>query len=90
MPGYTYVAVDQNGREKRGRIEAQSSEEVSQQLKKDGLFPVEMKEQGVLNKDHGYLHRCKSQAARPERFLPSVCQHYTGRCSHEGSPADDD
>ena len=51
MPGYTYVAVDQNGREKRGRIEAQSSEEVSQQLKKDGLFPVEIKEQGVLNKD---------------------------------------
>ena len=50
MPGYTYVAVDQNGREKRGRIEAQSSEEVSQQLKKDGLFPVEIKEQGVLNK----------------------------------------
>ena len=51
MPGYTYVAVDKNGREKRGRIEAQSSEEVSQQLKKDGLFPVEIKEQGVLNKD---------------------------------------
>ena len=51
MPGYTYIAVDQKGKEKRGRMEAENRDEVSQQLKKDGLFPVEIKEQGVLNKD---------------------------------------
>lgn len=51
MPGYSYVAVDQRGKEKRGRIDAENREEVSQQLKKDGLFPVEIKEQGVLNKE---------------------------------------
>ena len=51
MPGYSYVAVDQRGKEKRGRIEAENRDAVSQQLKKDGLFPVEIKEQGVLNKD---------------------------------------
>ena len=51
MPGYSYVAVDQRGKEKRGRIEAENREAVSQQLKKDGLFPVEIKEQGVLNKE---------------------------------------
>ena len=51
MPGYTYIAVDPKGKEKRGKMEAENRDEVSQQLKKDGLFPVEIKEQGVLNKD---------------------------------------
>lgn len=51
MPGYTYIAVDQKGKEKRGKMEAENRDEVSQQLKKDGLFPVEIKEQGVLNKE---------------------------------------
>ena len=32
-------------------MEAENRDEVSQQLKKDGLFPVEIKEQGVLNKE---------------------------------------
>lgn len=51
MPGYIYIAVDSKGKEKRGRVTAENRDEVSQQLKKDGLFPVEIKEQGVLNKD---------------------------------------
>ena len=51
MPGYTYVAVDEKGKEKRGRMDAENRDAVSQQLKKDGLFPVEIKEQGALNKD---------------------------------------
>ena len=48
MPGYTYVAVDEKGKEKRGRMDAENRDAVSQQLKKDGLFPVEIKEQGAL------------------------------------------
>ena len=51
MPGYSYVAVDQRGKEKRGKIDAENRDAVAQQLKKDGLFPVEIKEQGILNKD---------------------------------------
>ena len=51
MPGYSYVAVDQRGKEKRGKIDAETRDADAQQLKKDGLFPVEIKEQGILNKD---------------------------------------
>ena len=51
MPGYSYVAVDKRGKEKRGRMEADNRENVSEQLKKDGLFPVSIQEQGVLNKE---------------------------------------
>ena len=51
MPGYSYVAVDKRGKEKRCRMEADNREKVSEQLKKDGLFPVSIQEQGVLNKE---------------------------------------
>ena len=51
MPGYSYVAVDSRGKEKRGRMDAAKREEVVQQLKNDGLIPVSIKEQGVLNKE---------------------------------------
>lgn len=51
MPGYSYVAVDSRGKEKRGRMDAENREEVVQQLKNDGLIPVSIKEQGVLNKE---------------------------------------
>ena len=89
MPGYTYIAVDQKGKEKRGKMEAENRDEVSQQLKKDGLFPVEIKEQGVLNKDLDFSIG-KKVKPRDLSVLPAVCQHHTGRCSDEGSPADDD
>ena len=75
MPGYTYVAVDEKGKEKRGRMDAENRDAVSQQLKKDGLFPVEIKE---------------SQATRLKCVLPAVRQHYAGRRAHERSTADDD
>lgn len=51
MPGFTYVAVDNRGKEKRGSIEADNKEKVVDILKNDGLIPVSVKEQGALNKD---------------------------------------
>ena len=51
MPGFTYVAVDKRGKEKRGSIEADTREKVIDILKNDGLIPVSVKEQGALNKD---------------------------------------
>lgn len=51
MPGFTYVAVDKRGKEKKGSIEADNKEKVADILKNDGLIPVSVKEQGALNKD---------------------------------------
>ena len=51
MPGFTYVAVDKRGKEKRGNVEADNRERVVELLKNDGLIPVSVKEQGVLNKE---------------------------------------
>ena len=86
MPGYTYVAVNEKGKEKRGRMDAENRDAVSQQLKKDGLFPVEIKEQGTLNKDIDFSIGKKVKPR--ECVLPSVRQYHPGRRAHEGSAAD--
>lgn len=51
MPGFSYVAVDKRGKEKRGSLEAENRERAMEQLKADGLIPVSVREQGALNKD---------------------------------------
>lgn len=51
MPGFSYVAVNKKGKEKRGSIEAESREKATDLLKNEGLIPVSVKEQGILNKD---------------------------------------
>ncbi len=44
MPSYRYTAVDQNGKEKKGRIDADSEQDATTQLKEKGLFPTEISE----------------------------------------------
>lgn len=51
MPGFSYVAVDKRGKEKRGSLEAESRERALEQLKAEGLIPVSVREQGALNKE---------------------------------------
>ena len=61
MPGYTYVAVNEKGKEKRGRMDAENREAVSQQLKKDGLFPVEIKEQQRSEFTVAFSYSCSAK-----------------------------
>ena len=51
MPGFSYVAVNQAGKEIKGSIDAENSERVAETLRRDGLLPLSIKEQGVLNKE---------------------------------------
>ena len=51
MPGFSYVAVDKRGKEKRGSLEAETRERALEQLKAEGLIPVSDREQGALNKE---------------------------------------
>ena len=51
MPGFSYVAVDKRGKEKRGSLEAETRERALEQLKAEGLIPVSVREQGTLNKE---------------------------------------
>lgn len=51
MAGYSYVAIDIYGKEKKGKMEAPDEERVFHTLKAEGLYPVSIKEHGILNKD---------------------------------------
>ena len=51
MPGFSYVAVNQAGKEIKGSIDAENRERVAETLRRDGLLPLSIKEQGVLNKE---------------------------------------
>lgn len=50
MPGYSYLAVDKGGREKRGSIEAENQERAASLLRASGLLPVELEEKGSAHK----------------------------------------
>lgn len=51
MDSYSYVAIDKMGKQKRGSMEAASKDQVNASLKSDGLIPLSVAEQSVLNKD---------------------------------------
>lgn len=46
MPNFVYTAMDAQGKERKGRKEAQSKEEVAGFLKSQGLFPTSIKTEG--------------------------------------------
>lgn len=57
MPGYEYVVVDKNGKQKNGSMDAADPEKLKAILKADGLIPISVKEQSILNKDINFGSR---------------------------------
>ncbi len=53
MPIYQYTAMDSNGKEKKGRIEAANEQAVGVSLKEQGLFPTSVKEDTASAKKTG-------------------------------------
>ncbi len=51
MAGYAYVAIDIYGKEKKGKMEAPDEDRVFHTLKAEGMFPVAIKQLGILQRD---------------------------------------
>jgi type IV pilus assembly protein PilC len=51
LAGYSYIAIDMKGKERRGKMEAPNEERVFHTLKSDGFFPVSIKELNIFNRD---------------------------------------
>lgn len=51
MAAYSYVAIDEQGRERRGKMEAPDESRVFHTLRAEGLFPVSIKPLGILQRD---------------------------------------
>ena len=51
MPGYVYKAIGPDGKERKGNIQAASEEQALLRIKGDGLIPIEVTPENLLNKD---------------------------------------
>jgi len=51
MATFTYVAIDAKGKQTKGAIDAETQMKASEQLKKDGLTIIDIKEGSALNKE---------------------------------------
>lgn len=51
MPEFSYIAVTTGGQKKKGKVEAQDADKVSNLLKAEGLIPVKIKKAGILTRD---------------------------------------
>lgn len=50
MAKFSYVAVDKNGREKSGTVDAESQDKAREKLRSDGLFPTTITQKGAAKK----------------------------------------
>lgn len=74
MESFGYIAIGQDGKEKKGSMEAPSREKVISALKADGLIPVSVTEQSFLNKD---LNITIGKLVKP-RDLSLFCRQFVG------------
>ncbi len=51
MPSYAYEAIDNNGKIIKGTLETDDENAVKLELKRQGITPVNIKQQSALNKD---------------------------------------
>lgn len=51
MPIYEYIAIEKNGKEKKGTVDAANEELAASLVKAEGLLIISMKEQSILNRD---------------------------------------
>ena len=51
MPGFSYVAVDKQGKERKGSVEAADKDKAFAALKAEGLMPLSVTPQNILTKD---------------------------------------
>ena len=51
VESFSYIAITKDGKEKKGSIEAASTEQANASLKSEGLIPISISEQSILSKD---------------------------------------
>jgi type IV pilus assembly protein PilC len=62
LASYAYVAIDEQGRERKGKMEAPDENRVFHTLRAEGLIPVTIKQLGILQRD---LHIQLSNPVKP-------------------------
>ncbi len=72
MKSYSYVAIESDGKEKKGSVEADNVEKAEAKVRSMGLIPLEMKEQTRLRED---IRSSKKKKVSP-RDLSVFCRQF--------------
>lgn len=64
MPSFKYTAYGSDGKEIKGSIEAEDKQSATQQLKSEGKMPIDIAEEGALNKDLNFSFGGKKVSTR--------------------------
>lgn len=72
MKSYSYVAIESDGKEKKGSVEADNMEKAEAKVRSMGLIPLEMKEQTRLRED---IRSSKKKKVSP-RDLSVFCRQF--------------
>ena len=72
MPGFSYVAIDKKGQEKKGNIEAMDKTHAIELLKGEGLIPIRVKEQSTNGKSLDFSFKKNITA----RDLSVLCRQF--------------
>lgn len=72
MKSYSYVAIESDGKEKKGSVEADNVEKAETKVRSMGLIPLEMKEQTRLRED---IRSSKKKKVSP-RDLSVFCRQF--------------
>ncbi|MDO5136137.1 MAG: type II secretion system F family protein [Eubacteriales bacterium] len=75
MPGFSYVAVDKKGKEKRGSVKAENRDKAAESLKEQGLLPVSLKEQGTMMRELELSSFTRKKKIKP-RDLSTFCRQF--------------
>ena len=59
MQTFSYKALGADGKEKKGSIDAESKQEAVKKLKGDGMLPITVEEQSMLDKDINFSFKKK-------------------------------
>lgn len=70
---YEYIIIDQRGKEKKGSMEGSDMDKVKTALKAEGMIPLSVKEQNILNRD---LNLNFGSGVKP-RDLSVFCRQFT-------------
>lgn len=71
MADYSYVAINRDGREVKGSVQAENISAARFKLKSDGMTPISLKEQSILDKEIGFAQKVKA------RDLSIFCRQFT-------------
>lgn len=79
MDNFSYTAITQDGKEKKGSMNAEDEASVKKALKSENLIPMKITKQSAMTKDISFGGLGKKIKPRHVGVLPAVRQHHPCR-----------